>query len=259
MNLGLAGRTVLITGASSGIGSALASGYGREQANVAITYHSDRDGAAQTAKEVIEAGGQAITLPFDLGDLDSVQPLVTAIEDRWGGIDVLAASAVRWPDRSPSGRFENLETATWQNVLRDNIEGNLSLVQAVLPAMRVRQWGRILFMSTGMAEEGMFGGETYTTAKAALHGFARSLAWGVGGDGILVNVLSAGLTLTERNHEAIPKAVTDSIASRVPLQALSRPDDLVPIALFLTSEANNSITGEVVREGSSNGRSSHSG
>jgi 3-oxoacyl-[acyl-carrier protein] reductase len=257
MNLGLAGRTVLVTGASSGIGAALASGYGRENANVAITYHSDPGGAAQTAKEVIEAGGQAITLPFDLGDLDSVQPLVTAIEDRWGGIDVLAANAVRWPDRSPSGRFEDLKTATWQNVLRDNIEGNLALVQAVLPAMRTGQWGRILFMSTGMAEEGMFGCEAYTTAKAALHGFARSLAWGVGGDGILVNVMAAGLTLTERNLEAIPKSVADSIASRVPLRALSKPSDLVPIALFLTSEANNSITGEVVREGSSNGRSSH--
>ena len=72
--------------------------------------------------------------------------------------------------------------------------------------MRAAGWGRILLMSTGLAEEGMRGAETYIAAKSALHGLARSLAWDVGRAGILVNVLAAGLTLTERNRKTLPKA-----------------------------------------------------
>jgi len=257
MDLGLKERVVIVTGASSGIGAAVAAAYGREGARVALTYRVNRSGAERAAREVEAAGGQAISLQLDLGEPGGADGLAGAVMERWGRLDVLVASAVQWPDRSPGGRFEALPHPAWKEGLRVNVEGTFALVQAVLARMRPSGWGRILFMSTGLAEEGMRGAETYTAGKAALHGLARTLAWDVGRDGILINVLAAGFTLTDRNRAAIPSEVQDAVAARVPLGRLSTPEDIVSPVLYLTSAANTSITGEVIREGTSTGRSSH--
>lgn len=230
MDLALAGKVVVVTGASSGIGAALAEAYGREGARVALTYHSDGPGAARTAAAVRAAGGEAIVFRFDLSDPSSARSLMQAVVERWRRIDVLVANAVVWPGRSPDPRFEGLARDKWEPGLRSNVEGTFELFQAARPTMRAAGWGRILFISSGLAEEGMAGSEAYAAAKSAIHGLARSLAWDVGRDGI---------------------------ASRVPHRRLSFPSDLAGPVLFLTSAANTSITGEIVREGSSTGRSSH--
>jgi NAD(P)-dependent dehydrogenase (short-subunit alcohol dehydrogenase family) len=257
MKLGLAGRTVLVTGGSSGIGAALATAYGREGANVVVTYRSDASGAAATAEAVEQAGGQALTATFDLADPASAEAVVATALARYGHLDVLVANAVVWPQRSPTGRIEDLPPDAWTSGLRANVEGTFALAQAALPHLRASNQGRILFISTGLAEEGMPGAAIYTTAKSAIHGLARSLAWEGGGDGVLVNTIAAGLTLTDRNRSRLPGAMRDATASRTPLGRLSTPEDLVAPVLFLTSAANSSITGEVLREGSSTGRSSH--
>src|SRR5690606_12384389 len=224
---------------------------------VALTYRENHGGAERTARAVEAAGGEAMIVPFDLNGVGSARSLADAVVEQWDRIDVLVASAVQWPVGSKGGHFEELSPPAWQAGLRANIEGTFALVQAILPRMRAARWGRILFLSTGLAEEGMRGAETYTCAKAALVGLVRSLAWDVGRDGILINILAAGLTLTEANRERIPETVRSAMAARTPLERLSYPEDLAGPALFLTSAMNSSITGEVIREGSSTGRSSH--
>lgn len=258
MDLGLDDRVVIVTGGSSGIGAALAAAYGREGARVAVTYRTGRDDALDVVAQIERAGGKAMATPFDLSDPDGAPRMVDEVVARWGRVDVLAANAIAWPRNSPGARFEDLPRETWADALRTNVEGTFAVTQAVLPHMRAGRWGRILFTSTGLAEEGMPGGEVYTASKMALHGFARSLAWGVGKDGILVNVIAAGFTLTERNRSVIPGDVLDGVGGSVPLGRLSEPEDVAAPALFLTSAANTSVTGEVLREGSSTGRSSHS-
>jgi 3-oxoacyl-[acyl-carrier protein] reductase len=257
MDLGYQGRVVVVTGGSAGIGAALAAAYGAEGARVALTYRVNRDGAERTGRAVEAAGGEAMIVPFDLNGVGSARTLADAVVERWARIDVLVASAVQWPVGSKGGHFEELSPPAWQAGLRANIEGTFALVQAILPRMRAARWGRILFMSTGLAEEGMRGAETYTAAKAALVGLVRSLAWDVGRDGILVNILAAGLTLTESNRTRLPQEMLDGLASRLPLGRLSEPGELAGPALFLTSVANTSMTGEVIREGSSTARSGH--
>jgi 3-oxoacyl-[acyl-carrier protein] reductase len=250
MDLGLNGRTALVTGGSNGIGRAIALGLGAEGANVALTYRSDADAAA-SAVDAID--GDAIALPLDLEDTASIEAAVAATVDRFGGIDVLVVNAVRWPT-ARADRFEELPPEEWQSVLRANLEGAFATVRAVLPSMRGRELGRIVMMSSGIAEEGYPATWPYGAAKAGLHGFARTLAWDLGADGILVNVVGTGFTATDHNRERFPQEMRDRVAAATPQKRLSTPGDVANLVVYLASAANTSVTGEVIREGTSNAR-----
>jgi NAD(P)-dependent dehydrogenase (short-subunit alcohol dehydrogenase family) len=259
MDTGLDGRVVLVTGASSGIGRAIATAYGREGARVALTYHSGDAGARRTASEVEAAGGEALVLGLELQRPASCDEVVAAVCGRWGGIDVLVANAVQWPEQSPrdAGGFEHMRVERWRTTLRTNLEGTFATVRAALPAMRNRSGGRIVLVSSGLAEEGMPGGADYGAAKAGLHGLARSLAWELGQDGILVNVIDTGFTLTDRNLGHFSDETRRHFSTAVPSRRLSTPDEVARLVVFLGSAANGNITGEIVREGSSTAGSAH--
>lgn len=254
MDVGLGERVVLVTGGSSGIGRAIALAFAAEAARVALTYHSDREAGEATGRRV-----DGLAVPMDLADPASIDAAVQAVVDRWGGIDVLVVNAVHWGRRPPGHgtHFEDVPPAEWQAMLRTNLEGAFATVRAALPAMRGRDWGRIVLMSSGIAEEGLPGSWSYGAAKAGLHGLARSLAWDLGPEGILVNVVGTGFTMTERNRERMPQELRDRVAAAVPSRQLSSPEDVASLVVFLGSAANANITGEVVREGSSTARSPH--
>jgi NAD(P)-dependent dehydrogenase (short-subunit alcohol dehydrogenase family) len=260
IDTGMNGRVVLVTGGSSGIGRAIAKAYGAEGARVALTYRSGEAAARATAREVEAAGGEGLVLPLELGQIDSAGATIAAVRDHWGGIDVLVANAVQWPDRSPedAGGFEQMRVERWQTTLRTNLEGTFATVRAALPAMRDRDApGRIVLISSGLAEEGMAGGGDYGAAKAGLHGLARSLAWELGRDGILVNVVDTGFTLTDRNLEHFGDEMRERVAGAVPSRRLSTPEEVARLVVFLGSAANGNISGEIVREGSSTAGSAH--
>jgi NAD(P)-dependent dehydrogenase (short-subunit alcohol dehydrogenase family) len=260
VDTGMNGRVVLVTGGSSGIGQAIAKAYGAEGARVALTYRTGEDAARATAREIEEAGGEALVLPLELGQIDSHDETIAAVRDQWGGIDVLVANAVQWPGRAPedAGGFEQMRVERWQTTLRTNLEGTFATVRAALPAMRDREAPRrIILISSGLAEEGMPGGGDYVAAKAGLHGLARSLAWELGREGILVNVVDTGFTLTERNLEHFGDQMRERVAGAVPSRRLSTPEEVARLVLFLGSAANGNISGEIVREGSSTAGSAH--
>ncbi|MET0134990.1 MAG: SDR family oxidoreductase [Kibdelosporangium sp.] len=258
MDTGLGDRTVLVTGGSTGIGAAVAREYGREGARVALTYRSNKDKAEQVAAAVEAAGGQALVVPMDLEDLTTVDSAVAAVVARWGGVDVLVANAVRWGAAAPdlAARFEDVALVEWQATLSANVVGAAAAVKAVLPGMRERQWGRIVLVSSGVAEEGLPGPGPYGTAKAGLSGMARALAWNAGRDGVLVNVVAPGLTLTERSP-GFPPALLSGYAAATPSRRLSAPEDVAKLVVYLGSAANGNLTGELVREGSSAARAPH--
>lgn len=260
MDTSLEGRVVLVTGASTGIGAATARAYGREGARVALTCRSNPEKASKVAAEIDAAGGQSFVVRLDLEELDTVGAAVAAVVERWGRIDVLVANAVRWggdgpPD--PSVRFEDVPLQEWQAMLSANLVGAAAQVRAVLPGMRAAGWGRIVLISSSVAEEGVPGPGPYGTAKSGLHGMARALAWDAGRDGILVNVVAPGFTLTD--SRPVPKMLTDKLAAAVPTRKLSNADDVAKLVVFLGSGANGNLTGEVVRDGSSAARAPHIG
>ncbi|GLF95493.1 SDR family NAD(P)-dependent oxidoreductase [Streptomyces yaizuensis] len=261
METALKDRVVLVTGASSGIGAATARAYGQEGARVAITYRNHPEKAEKVVSGIEGAGGQALAVRLDLEDLDTVEEAVATVAGQWGGIDVLVANAVRWggdgpPD--PGVRFEDVPLQEWQAMISANLIGAAAQARAVLPGMRSRGWGRIVLISSSVAEEGVPGPGPYGTAKSGLYGLARSLAWEAGRDGILVNVVAPGFTLTD-SRPPIPTAITDRLAAGTPTRRLSDADDVARLVLFLGSGANGNLTGEMVRDGSSAARAPHVG
>ncbi|GAA4531720.1 SDR family NAD(P)-dependent oxidoreductase [Nonomuraea ferruginea] len=260
MDTGLRERVVLVTGGSSGIGAATAVAFAREGAKVAITYRKGEEAARAVAAAITEAGGEPFVTPMDLEDLPSARRAVDAVLARWGRVDVLVANAVRWggdaPD--PTVRFEDVPVEEWLAMVGANLVGAAAAVRGVLPGMRARGWGRIVLISSGVAEEGLPGPGPYGTAKAGLHGMARALAWEGGRDGILVNVVAPGFTLTEK-ASGFPRAIIDQLAAGVPTRRLSDPEDVARLVVFLGSAANGNLTGELVREGSSAARAPHVG
>jgi NAD(P)-dependent dehydrogenase (short-subunit alcohol dehydrogenase family) len=246
MDTGLTDRNVLITGATSGIGKATAQAFAAEGARVAVTYHVNREAAEEVADMAVQ---------LDLERPETVEPAVAAVVEALGGLDVLVVNAVRWP-RTWDDRFEEQPRDEWESLLRANLEGAFAVVRAALPALRERDWARIVLLSSGIAEEGHPTTWGYAAAKAGLVGLARTLAWDAGRDGVLVNVVGTGFTRTDRNEERFGTEVFERIGEVVPQRRTSNAQDVARLVLFLGSAANTSVTGEVVREGTSAARTS---
>jgi NAD(P)-dependent dehydrogenase (short-subunit alcohol dehydrogenase family) len=244
---------VLVTGGSSGIGAATAVAFGGIGARVTLTYHQGAERAAEVVRRVEKAGGTAQAVHLDLADHAGIRATVA----RTGPFDALIANAVRWGGTGPVLEpFEQVPATEWTAALHANLVGNVVLAQAVLPGMREKRFGRIVLVSSGVAEEGVPGTGPYGSAKMALHGLVRNLAWSGGGDGILANVVAAGLTVTERERP-FPEEALHAVAARTPSRRLSTAEDVAALLLFLGSAANRNVTGEIVRDGSSAGRSAH--
>lgn len=251
MDLGLAGRVAVVTGSSQGIGRASALLLGSEGARVAVTYHRERDRALAVADEIENGGGEAVATQLDLASADSVSQAVGTALERWGRVDVLVNNAVYWGDRMPweAPLFEELAPEEWRAYFRVNFEGAYSAVQAVLPSMRSRGFGRIVSVSSGVAADGFPGGAPYGAAKAALHGLTKTLSKELAPAGILVNVVMPSATLTERMVARLPAKVLEMSAKASPLRRLPRPDEVAAAIVYLCSGANTAITGEIVRVG----------
>ncbi|WP_437681122.1 SDR family NAD(P)-dependent oxidoreductase [Sorangium sp. So ce131] len=248
MDLGLEGRVALVTGSSQGIGRATAELLGREGARVVVTYRNHRDKAEAVAATIREQGGDALVVFFDLASDDSIRAAAAAALERWGRIDVLVNNAVQWGSVAPGSAppFEALPGDEWRKVLRANIEGAYAAIQAVVPSMRERRWGRIVNVSSGLAVNGMPGSSAYSAAKSALHGLTRSLFKELAPAGILTNVVMAGLTLTDHARDAIPAAMLDHVAQSSPIKRLPTPAEVATTIAFLASAANTTVNGEIL-------------
>ncbi|MFE3323231.1 SDR family NAD(P)-dependent oxidoreductase [Streptomyces sp. NPDC059176] len=243
MDFGLAGRTTLVTGATGGIGQEIARAFAAEGATVALGYRNDRDGAERLACELKDA----FPVRYALDETGSAAEAVAVVRERCGGPDVFVANAFGWGRRRARGvRFEEVPESEWGAVVAHNLAPVVRATQLVLPGMRERGWGRIAFVSSHNAFGGQPGQEFYGAVKAGLYGFARSLMWDVGPDGILVNVVAPGLTLTERVRGGLPEEIRERERSRTPTGRLSSPQDVARTLLFLCSAANGNVTGESI-------------
>jgi 3-oxoacyl-[acyl-carrier protein] reductase len=251
MDLGLEGRAVLITGASANIGAATAIAFGREGARVALTYNRNKDAAENVAREVQAAGGSAYVLPFDLEDPKGARRVVDDVVNHWNGLDVLVNNAVRWADSGP-GPMETTfdETEDWERLLHANLTGHMRVIHRAIPVLRKSSAGRIVTLCTSGIRRGGRGAAIYTAAKAGLHGLTRSLAWDVGSDGVLVNLVLPGWTIDGSPlPDPMPEEfqfLLDEHCKNTPTGRLTSSRHIADTIVFLCSSANGSITGEAV-------------
>jgi NAD(P)-dependent dehydrogenase (short-subunit alcohol dehydrogenase family) len=247
MDLGLKDKTVLVTGSSSGIGKATAIAFGTEGAQVAVTYHKNQQGAEETARQVVAAGGKAITVHYDLADRDSIRTNVERIQKEWDALHVFVNNAVQNDHLGPSrSNFEDEPIEHWESMLRSSLEGAAYTIQCVLPLMRKSGWGRIISVSSD-AVDGWPGLGAYATAKAGLEGLTKTLMVELGPANILSNVVMPGFVFTESNQKQVPAEYQKQIREHTPTRQLVTPEDLANVIVFLGSQANRQITGEVIR------------
>jgi NAD(P)-dependent dehydrogenase (short-subunit alcohol dehydrogenase family) len=247
MELGLKNQTVMVTGSSSGIGRATAIAFGAEGARVVVTYHKNRQGADETATQVRAAGGQALVTHYDLADPDSIRSSIEAIQTEWGSLSVLVNNAAPMEISAPSrDLFENVPLTNWEAMLRGTLEGIVLTIQCALPLMRKSGWGRIVNISSD-ATDGWPGLGPYATAKAGLHGLSRTLAMELGPANILSNVLMPGMVMTEQVQQRVPAEHLEQVKQHTPTRQITMMEDVATAIVFLGSQANRQITGEIIR------------
>jgi len=233
---------VLVTGGTRGIGRAIALAYARDRARVGITYATDEAAATTVVHQIATEGGSGVAARLDLAEPASIPAAVTETAERFGGLDVLVANAVRWPIDA-RGPLAEIGPDVWSRALRANLEGTAATVRAALAYLSRSSAGRVVLVSSGVSRHGMAGATAYATAKAGLDGLIAALKWEAGEHDVLINIVSPGFTVTENNLASFSDDARQSVRQRTPSRRLSVPDDIATAVLLLGSPANGNITG----------------
>jgi 3-oxoacyl-[acyl-carrier protein] reductase len=220
----LKGRVALVTGGSGGIGRAIALALAGDGARVAVHYASSGDAAGAVVDEVVARGGEAWAVRADLAAAPEADALVAAVEQRFGPVDVLVANH---GVGRPRASLAEVDADEWDRTMAVNTRAPFLLVRHVLPGMRERRFGRVLFTSSIAGLTGGVVGPDYAASKAALHGLVHYLASRVAADGVTVNALAPALI---RDTGMLP-GEPEELAARVPVGRLGTPDEVAGIAL----------------------------
>jgi 3-oxoacyl-[acyl-carrier protein] reductase len=246
MDLELAGKVVLITGASGGLGREMAVDFAREDARVVVHYRSSVEAAEVVAESIENMGGEAITAQADLTDRSAVQHMLNQIKGEYGGVDVLIHGAVAFEGMGP---IEQMTPETWHKMIEVTLTGTYHLVNQIVPYMKQQRWGRIVNIASRTGMVGSAKMAHYSAAKAGLIGLTKALAKELGPSGILVNAIAPTTILTPKERERLTPERQEKIIAQIPLGRIATPDDISRVALFLGSGMNTFVNGEVITVG----------
>ena len=233
----LTGKTAVITGASRGLGEAMALALAAEGARIALVAR-DRERLDAVAAEIRAANGQAIAIRADVTSEDQVRRIEREIAAQFGKVDILINNAgviVRKP-------IVEFTLEEWRRVMDTSVTGAFLMCRSFVPHMRGRGYGRILNMTSTMSRVSLPGRSAYSASKAALLGMTRALALELAGDGITVNGISPGPFATELNQSLDP-ATNARILGNIPLGRWGRAEEIGQLAVYLCSEDAGFITG----------------
>lgn len=238
----VAGKVAIVTGASRGIGLAIAQRYAEAGMKVVLSSRK-QDALDAVAQEMRDAGHDVAAIAAHNGDKAALQGLVEAAVQQFGGVDVLVNNAATNPHFGP---LLEAQDSMWQKTLEVNIMGNFWLTQAVVPLLRARGGGKIINVASvnGLRPGTMQG--IYSATKAAVINLTQTLAMELGPENIQVNAIAPGLVKT-KFAEAIwgNEDMHDIIVQRTPARRIGEPDDIAGLALFLAAPASNFATGQV--------------
>lgn len=237
--ISLTGRIAIVTGASRGIGRAIATQMARQGALVVAAAREEH--ARQTVEEISAAGGQARLASVDVTDRAAVDRLVAGTLEHHGRIDILVSNAGITRDQL----MLRMKREDWDAVLGTNLTAMFTTVQAVLKPMIRQRAGRVIAISSVVGQAGNAGQANYAASKAGIIGFSKALALEVASRGITVNVVAPGLIETDMTR-ALSQSAHETWASKIPLGRLGTPEDVAAAVCFLASDAASYITGQVL-------------
>ena len=238
----LKGKVALVTGASRGLGKAIAIQLAQEGALVVVNYTKN----AEKAKEVITAaqssGGTALAMQADVSCLKEVEKMVDTIYEKFGRIDILVNNAGVNRDEL----LISMEKEDWDAVINTNLGGVFHCTKAVAKYMMLQKFGRVINISSVAGERGGRGQSNYAASKGGVNAFTRSVAMELAPKKITVNAVAPGVVETEMSSTVVRRA-KDHILNSVALKRLGQPEEIAKVVSFLASDDSSYINGEVIR------------
>ncbi len=237
----LEGKVALITGATRGIGRAIAMKFAENGANIAFTYRQINNTAQQVIEEISAKGVVCKGYASDAADYNATEEVVKQIYADFGKIDILVNNAGITKD----GLLMRMSEEQWDAVITTNLKSAFNFTRIVVPIMAKQRAGSIINMSSVVGVSGNAGQCNYSASKAGLIGFSKSIAKEMGPRGIRVNCIAPGFIMTDMTS-ALSDEVRDAWCKTIPLRRGGTPEDVANTALFLACDLSSYVTGQVI-------------
>jgi 3-oxoacyl-[acyl-carrier protein] reductase len=238
--MSIAGKIAVVTGASRGIGQAIALELGKRGATVIGTATSE-SGAAAISGWLSEAGVKGQGLVLDVSSPASVEAFADLVQEQHGNVEILVNNAGITRDNL----MLRMKEEEWASVLSTNLDSVFRMTRAFVRGMTKARWGRIISISSVVASSGNAGQANYAAAKAGMEGFSRALAAELGSRGITVNCVAPGFIDTDMTR-ALPEEQAKALTSRIPLGRYGQAHEIAAVVGFLASQEAGYITGETI-------------
>ncbi|MAD51016.1 MAG: beta-ketoacyl-ACP reductase [Candidatus Marinimicrobia bacterium] len=238
----LDGKIALVTGGSSGIGTAIAQSFAQAGAHVAFTYHSNKEGAESVLAEIEAMGVKGAYFQADMADFAKAQEVVDQVNEKIGTLDILVNNAGANQDKVVWKMTETM----WDEVIDTDLKGVFNYIRAASPNFREKKYGRIITVSSINALRGKFGQSNYAAAKAGVIGLSKSVAKELGRSNVTVNVVCPGLIATKM-IQSMPDDFKEKAMEEIVLGRIGTPEDVAEVITFLSGDGAKHITGEVIK------------
>lgn len=237
----LDGKTALVTGATRGIGRAIALKFASEGADIAFTYRSQEEAALTLTAEIEAMGVRVKAYKSDAASFEDAHNVVTDAKETFGHIDILVNNAGITKD----GLMMRMDEASWDAVIGTNLKSAFNFIHACTPIMARQRSGSIINMSSVVGVSGNAGQCNYSASKAGLTGLSKSIAKEMGPRGIRSNCIAPGFIATDMTG-ALPENLRQEWEKQIPLRRAGQPEDVAKVALFLASDLSSYVTGQVI-------------
>jgi 3-oxoacyl-[acyl-carrier protein] reductase len=237
----LDGQVAIVTGASRGIGRAVAIALAKVGAKVVVNYAGNAKAAEEVRQTIVDNGGQAIVFQADIANAEAVDALVKQTVDSFGKIDILVNNAGITRD----GLLMRMKDEDWDAVINTNLKGIFYCTKAVSKIMMKQRSGKIINMTSVVGIMGNAGQANYAAAKAGVIGFTKSMAKELASRGITVNAIAPGFIATDMTH-GLSDQVKADLAVKIPLNRLGSAEDVAAAVVFLATDSANYITGQTL-------------
>jgi 3-oxoacyl-(acyl-carrier-protein) reductase len=234
----LQGRTALVTGASRGIGRAIALALAQEGADVAVNYVSSEVTAKQVADEIAKLGRKAMLAQADVADYPDTFRMAQQVLREFGHLDILINNAGINSDKT----FVKMDHASWRKVLSINLDGVFNCTKVFIDQMIKQEWGRVVNITSVIGQIGNFGQANYAASKAGVAAFTKSLAKELASKGVTVNAVAPGFTETDM-VTAIPEKVKNRLLEQIPMRRFGKSEEVARACVYLCSADGDYITG----------------